>query len=404
MADVAQIPYQPVANPYGNIVGNINTAANTAQTQAQTQLTSQQAQQQAMNTQVQRASMPLIMQALNEANSDQSGANPGAPSTTPTTPGGTNPGKQTAQEDQSGTITGYNADSLEDKLRNQNYVAPYTQDELRQMQQYTTLSGMPGPAGDIGKARLAAMQARRQARIDTTTAQNQLQMGNTYDAATAVATKGKGAWSLLEATDKADADVIAKDSTDASGNFDEAAADTKATAYANHLAAVSHLYSGRPTHIDNGQLVDDKTGQAVTGQAQLFTGLDAKERQAEYDKAIEPMKWTTPDNVEHSDQRWRAPAAYGGYGGKTTPGQAMLTADQAARHQPDGAATYPPGVIPNAAVGQGPAAGGMAAPVHGAVAAVRVNAKNNAPQPTTGADIAAGKAAAQVRIRERCPA
>jgi hypothetical protein len=364
-------------------------------TNAQANLTSQQAQSAQMQNQVQRASMPLIMQALNEANADQSGSNPGVPSAAATTPSGTTPGQQTAQGDTTGaTVTGYNADSLEDKLRTQNYVTPYTQQEQHQLQQYTQLSGLPGQAGEIGKARLAAMQARRQARIDTTTAQNQLQMGNTYDAATAVATKGKGAWQAMEATDKADADAIAKDSTDASGNFDEAAADTKATAYANHLAAVSHLYSGRPTHIDNGQLVDDKTGQAVTGQAQLFTGLDAKERQAEYDKAVEPMKWTTPDNVEHSDQRWKAPVAYGGYGGKLTPAAAMLTADQAARHQPDGAATYPPGVIPNEAAGAGPASGGLAAPVHGAVAAVRVNAKNNAKLATTPADIAAGKAPA----------
>jgi hypothetical protein len=364
-------------------------------TNAQANLTSQQAQSAQMQNQVQRASMPLIMQALNEANADQSGSNPGVPSAAATTPSGTTPGQQTAQGDTTGaTVTGYNADSLEDKLRTQNYVTPYTQQEQHQLQQYTQLSGLPGQAGEIGKARLAAMQARRQARIDTTTAQNQLQMGNTYDAATAVATKGPGAWNLLNATDSADAAAIAKDSTSADGTFDQDGADAKATAYAQHLAAVSHLYSGRPTHMDNGQLVDDKTGQAVTGQAQLFTGLDAKERQAEYDKAMETVKWTTPDNVEHSDQRWRAPAAYGGYGGKLTPAAAMLTADQAARHQPDGAATYPPGVIPNAAVGQGPAAGGMAAPVHGAVAAVRVNAKNNRPAPTTGADIAAGKAPA----------
>jgi hypothetical protein len=390
MADVAQIPYQPVANPYGNIVGNINTAANTAQTQAQTQLTSQQAQQQAMNTQVQRASMPLIMQALNEANADQSSSNPGAPSQAPTTPGAQNPGQQAAQGDQSGSW--YNADSLEDTLRKKNYVTPYTPQELQMLKTGTALSMNPNNP-QAGKALVDRMQTQRQARIDTQTAQNQLLMGNTYDAATAVATKGKGAYQSLAAVDPADAAAIAKDTTDASGNFDEDAADTKATQYASHLAAVSHLYSGRPTDMNNGQLVDTKTGQAVTGRDQLFTGLDAKGRQAEWDKAVEPVKWTTPDNVEHQDERWRAPTAYGGYGGKLTPSQAVLAADQAARHTPNNAA-QDPGIIPNAAAGQGPAAGGLDAPTHGAVAAVRVNAKNNRPAPTTGADIAASKAPA----------
>jgi hypothetical protein len=69
--------------------------------------------------------------------------------------------------------------------------------------------------------------------------------------------------------------------------------------------------------------------------------------------------------------------------------QAVLAADQAARHAPDGAATQPPGVIPNAAAGNN-----AAPPSHGAAAAARVNAKNNAQPKTTGADIAAGTAPA----------
>jgi hypothetical protein len=211
-----------------------------------------------------------------------------------------------------------------------------------------------------------------------------------YDSATAVATKGKGSFRALEAIDQQDAAAIRKDATDENGQFDEDKADQIATKYATHLGAVSSLYNGRPLKMENGLLVDEKTGQAVTGRDQLFTGLNAEQRQKEWDKAVEPIKWTTPDNVEHQDQRWHAPTEYGGYGGKLTPAQAVLAADQAARHAPDGNA-HDPGVIPHAATA---GATPMGPATHGATAAARVGLQKNAKPPTTGADIAAGKAPA----------
>jgi hypothetical protein len=368
LGNIASANYGPTA-----VAGQQNTAANTA-------LTSQQAQQAGMQNQITRASMPLIMKALKDATEDQSASNPGSPS---------------SKADQSGVGSSWNysdhQDSIEDTLRQNNYVAPYTGREAQLLQASKSL-GVADPAR--GKALFDSMNAQREMRISQQTAQNQLKMGNMYDTATAVATKGQGSLDALGAVDPQDAATIRKNYTDASGNFDADAADAAATQYAQHTAAVAHLYSGRPTDMQNGQLVDTKTGQAVTGRDQLFTGLDAKERQAEYDKAIEPVKYTTPDNVEHQELRWKAPIQYGGYGGKLTPAQAVLSADQAARHAPDGSA-QPPGIIPNeAAAPVGNGNSGVLSPSHGAAAAARVNLKNTATPPTTGADIAAGNAPA----------
>ena len=373
MADISPVPFI-------NFNQSGLTAAQQGLTQAQTGVAQQQAEQQAMNTQIQRATMPLIMRSIQEASADQSGANAGNPEV----------GRAQAAAEQSGvagSIPGYSADSLEDTLRRQNYIQPYTQQELQMLKAGTALSMNPNNPG-AGKALIDRMEAGRQARIANMTAANQLQMGNTYDAATAVASKGEGAFKALLAVDPQDARAI--NPAAAAGNAEPTADDdAKATTYARHLAAVSHLYSGRPTKMENGQLVDEKTGQAVTGRDQLFTGLTAEQRQKEWDRATEVIKWTTPDNVEHSDERWKAPVAYGGYGGKLTPAQAVLAADQAARHAPDGSAVAPPGIIPQAA-----ARAGTAAPSHGATAQAHVNARNTAQPKTTGADIAAGSAPA----------
>lgn len=383
---MADISAQPFINYGASIAGQENTAANTGLTRAQTQLTGEQASQEAMNTQVQRATMPMIMHALTEASADQSGMNPG----NPVAGAGMRAGRAAGDQPD----TGYAADSLEDKVRNTNYVPPVTPQEEQMLKLGTAMSLNPKTAAG-GAAMIQRMQTQRQMRIETATAQNQNKMGNIYDAATAVAdyadkNGGKGAWKMLEKTDPADAKAIADSSKNADGDFDEDQADFKAANYAKHLAAVSSIYNGRPLKMENGQLFDERTGQKVTGRDQLFTGLGPKELQAEYDKAREPMKWTTPDNVEHQDERWHAPIEYGGYGGKLTPAQAALTADQAARHNvnaPDGS-IHPPGIVAHEAAKSG------ISPAHGAAAAARVNARQTAPQPTTGADIAAGKAPA----------
>jgi hypothetical protein len=387
-------------NPVGfmNFMGPQLTNAEAGQAVAQTGLTQQQAQSAAMQNQIQRASMPLIMNALNQATADQSGSNPGS-----TTAGGA--GGPAARQDQSGVL--YNQDSLEDTLRNQNYVTPYTPQEMKMLQASKTLS-IADPAR--GKAMFDQMNAQRQARIDMQTSQNQNAMGNTYDAATAVATRdpdGKtpgATFSALEATDPQDAAAIRAQAT-TDGQFDPAYADQLAGKYANHLAAVSHLYSGRGTKIENGQLIDEKTGQAVTGQTQTFTGLTGEQMQKEHDFWAGEMKYTTPDGVEHTQARWQAPVAYGGLGGKMTPAQAALAADQAARRKPGAGVAAPAqgGAAPPDNTGQAALAAAsthpLAAPANGASANTRLANRKGAltnPAPT-GADIAAGTAGATAK-------
>ena len=382
-------------NPVGfmNFMGPQLTNAEAGQANAGAALTGQQAQSAAMSNQVQRASMPLIMSALKEATDDQSGSNPGNPAG-----GGGGPA---ARSDQSGVL--YDANSLEDKLRNQNYVTPYTPQELKMLQASKTLS-IADPAR--GKAMFDSMNANRQARIDMQTSQNQNAMGNTYDAATAVATRDPGfktpgaTFSQLEAADPQDALAIRRQAVDENGQFDPAYADQLAGKYANHLAAVSHLYSGRPTKMENGQLIDEKTAQAVTGQAQTFTGLSAEQMQKAHDFWAGEMKWTTPDNSEHTAARWQAPTQYGGLGGKMTPNQAAMAADQAARRQPGPGVAGPAEGVEDHNLIHAPLAAASGSPVlpptNGGLASAKLAAhKNRADNPPpNGADIAAGQAGA----------
>src|SRR6202049_2883721 len=299
--------------------------ANVQETQQRAGLISQQSQTAGMQNQITRASMPLIMQAIQEAQADQSGVNPGGPdngsANTPTT---------------SGVQFGDHNQLLEEKLRDQNFVPPYLPGELQRVVQLTRLAGIPGMAGDYAKAQLAAVQTKRQARIDTTTATNQLKMGNMYDTATAgysVDPNGDrpgASLQALDAIDQQDADVIRQQATDPkTGKLDITKADDMAQQHMGHVAAVSHLYSGRPTHDVNGQLVDDKTSQAVVGQKQLYTGSTSEQLGADRQWAKGTVPVTMTDGSTENQPRWSAPKQQGGLG--MTPDQYAHQQDQARR-------------------------------------------------------------------------
>ena len=258
--------------------------ANQALTGQQTQIAAQQAQQAAIQTQIQRASLPLIQQALSEAQADQSGANPGNPNAGMGAKQGAGPGGDAGpQADQSGTFNySDHAGYIEDRLRGQNYVPPYTPQEMKQLQVAKTMS-IADP--QRGKAMFDMMDAQRKARIETQTAQNQQQMGNLYDTTAAIHTADPDGstpghtFTMLAQADPADAATIAKQVAKESGKeFDPTdssmlnRADDLAREYSGHVAAVSHLYSGRPTKDIDGQLVDERTGQPVAGQKHLYTG------------------------------------------------------------------------------------------------------------------------------------
>lgn len=327
MADVAA---QPFIN-FGQQAAEIGqTKASTALTGEQARGAGQQADTATMNNEIQRASMPLIMRSMQEAYADQSSGNAG-------------------NQERAAERSGVNAEdggwasrngSIEDSFRNQNFVEPVTQQEQAMLRYGTALSMSPNNAA-AGKALIDRMQTQRQMRIDQQTAHNQLRNGNIYDSATAVHnTDPEGdtpgaALQSLDAIDKPDAAAIRKLATDSSGKFDVAKADDMAREHAGHIAAVSHLYSGRPTKDVNGQLVDEKTDQPVTGQQHLYTGSTGDQLAKDREYAKEPIEVPLTTGGTTKMARWQAPEGPGGgFGGKVTPEQYALQQDRVRRNQP----------------------------------------------------------------------
>jgi hypothetical protein len=316
MADIAPIPF-------------INFGASQAQqgqAAASANLQNQQAQGVQMGNQITQASMPMIMQALNEANADQSGSNPGNPSAGQ---GQKTINGQSASDDQTGTGYGFDGANIETGLRNANYVQPWTPQEQQQLAQWTKLAGLPGPAGDMAKAKVAALQTQRQARIENQTAQNQNAMGNMYDSWGAASTADDPLMALaaVPGGKQVASQIALKYGNDRDG------AEEEAKAFLEHGAAVSHLYSGRPTHDVNGQLVDDKTGQNVIGQHQVYRGSTAEQLGADRKWAAEDVPVTFSDGSTGKRARYLVPVNQGGLGG-ITPDQYALQQDQARRKLP----------------------------------------------------------------------
>ena len=282
--------------------------------------------------------MPMITQAINEANADQSGSNPGNPAAgqrAKTING------QSASDDQSGTGYGYDGAGIETGLRNANYVQPWTDQEKQQLVQWSRLAGLPGPAGDMAKAKVAALQTQRQARIENQTAQNQNAMGNMYDSWGAASTADDPLQALASVPGgKSVASQIAlKYGNDRDG------AEEEAKAFLEHGAAVAHLYSGRPTHDVNGQLVDDKTDQNVIGQNQVYRGSTSEQLGADRKWASEDIPVTFSDGSTGRRQRSLVPVSMGGLGG-ITPDQYALQQDQARRKLPAALQAKDPGGPP----------------------------------------------------------
>ena len=330
MADIAAIPF----------VNFGLSQAQQAQAQSGGQLEAQQAQALAYQNQITQASMPAVMQALSNGFSDQSSGNAGNPDAGIAATGATGPGGDDGATANASGVAPYNASNLEDMIRDQNFVTPWTQQEQQQLQYWTRLAGLPGMAGDMARARIQALQIQRQARIDNQTANNQRTMGNVYDASAAVVNRdpdGKNpgsTYATLLATDPRDAAVVRQQATTPDGKLDLQQADMLSRQYAAHLAAVSHLYAGRPTDMVNGQLIDKATGQAVVGQDQLFTGSTPDQRGKDYEYALAPIPIKFTDGTTQDMPRWKAPTDQGGFGGRLTPEQYMLQQDQMRRIKP----------------------------------------------------------------------
>jgi len=337
MADIAS---QPFIN-YGL------SQAEQGKAQADAALVGQQAQTAAMQNKIMAASMPMVMQALDETGAGQSGVN------------SSNPRKingQSASDDQTGTGHGFDGADIETTFRDQNTIQPWTPDEQQQLTRWTGLAGLPGMAGDMAKAKMAALQTQRQARIENTTIANQQRMGNMYDMWGAASTAPDPLRALASVPGGSPvAAAINKRHPD-----DKAGARAEAKAFLEHGAAVSHLYAGRPTHDVNGQLVDDKTDQSVIGQHQVYRGSTAEQLGEDRKFAVGQVDVPTTSGTSIKMSRLDAPVEYGGVRGpngeKLTADQYALQQDQARRKLPAAEQSKDPGGAPVQVPSQPPTA------------------------------------------------
>lgn len=300
MADISPVPF----------INFGNENAQVGLTGAQTAEAQQRAQEIGLKNQITQAAMPLIKQGLDEAMADQTGANTGA--------------------DTSGVRKNshgwYDGDNIEQQYRDANFVPPVTQQEMAKMKAGAALKMATGNSAMWDMA----MQ-QRQLRVETATATNQLNMGNVYDAMT------RG---VLREPNRAYYAALQKVAPDAAAKIDDhlgadasiEAKNQEAKEFAERVAFNSHLYSGRPTKMDNGMLLDEKAGEPVPGQEQVFTGLSPKERQEEYDKWIAPVQVPMTGGGTQEMARWQAPPEQGGTNGKITPAQQVARADAVARN------------------------------------------------------------------------
>jgi hypothetical protein len=391
MADVTV----PLLDPnYGQqIAGAQQSFAGAGLARQQTGLVEQQTESAALQNQIQRLSMPMIQQALAESAADQSGGNASVERSgvNPVTPAPGAGGAPAAAPSGGGWDT--RTTNIEDAFRQQSFVQPWTQQELQQLKLAKAV-GVGNP--ERGKALSDMVTTQRQARIDNQTAANQLRNGNTYDTATAVhntdpdGTTPGAALLALESNDRPDADAIRKAATGPDGKLDVARADEMAREHAGHIAAVAHLYSGRPTEIKDGQLVDTKTGQPVTGQKHLYTGSTGDQLAADRQWMMVEIPVTLTNGDKINMQRWQAPKEQGGFGGTVTPGEYALQQDRARRNLPPDQRAADKGGPPVASPSQN-ASGAAPAPA-------------TQPKPAVGAALAPAKAAAAAKAQTLEPA
>jgi hypothetical protein len=101
---------------------------------------------------------------------------------------------------------------------------------------------------------------------------------------------------------------------------DPATQDQQARDWAGAMGLQAHSWSGRPTTMQNGVLIDQPTSSPVVGSNQLLTGLTPEDKQAAYTEAMQPI---TLDNglPGRNYQKF----------GMTAPEQYIMAKDKAAR-------------------------------------------------------------------------
>jgi hypothetical protein len=171
------------------------------------------------------------------------------------------------------------------------------------------VAGMPEVGAAIGAQYDAQVAGENQRRM--------LGASASYQSADQVANAPEGAaWETLNRTQP---DVAAKLKQQyANDTPDQLDADVRA--FAQHIGAATHQYSGRDTGMENGVLVDKPSGKQVLGTDQLLTGLSA----ADKEKAFASANEIVTIGAGLPTARWKAE-------GFASPEAYVVHADRAAR-------------------------------------------------------------------------
>lgn len=323
MADL--IPWSNLLPQYQSPQAMAASAASTANTQAQTGLIGAQTQGVDIGNQSSQLSLDALRQAMNGGGAPGPGSNVGGSS--PSIGG-----------------TGVDPDDVTQHAIQSFAPLPTARPAavLNQMYAYSR-AGKPDIAAAIGAQYDAQVQGANQ--------QRQLSANQAYQTAQSVADAPPGAaFAVLSRYNPQAAEAIKKQYPDDSG----AQLDADVREYAGHVGAATHQYTGRPTDMENGVLVDKNAGRPVLGTDQVLTGLSAEAKQKAFNEANAPI--TVGDQL--AQPTWKA-------AGYPSAEAYVVAADRAARssaaNPPQGGPPTTPGQIP-ASTSQLPASSSQSTP------------------------------------------
>jgi trimeric autotransporter adhesin len=155
---------------------------------------------------------------------------------------------------------------------------------------------------------------------------------------------------------------------------DPAVQDQQARQWAASYALNAHQFSGRPTTMNNGVMIDTQTGTPVVGQDQVMTGLTPEAKAAAYEEAMQPV--TLGNGLPGRNYQ---------LAGMASPEQYVINKDRAAR-------------LSGATKASNAAAASTVAPVPGSTSAVAPRAPPAANAPPSTAPSPARSAPAPTAI------
>lgn len=310
-----------VTGPGSTFLQSLQLPSAIANTQANTALQGQQAAEAAaqttgLNLANQKTSMllsnlPDMLGSL--------GGQPSVPGASPQSPSGSPGGVPIGQ-------TGVDGDDVQGHAFNQYAPIPTARPpQVAQKVAAATILYGPEAGNAIGAQYDAAVNGANQKR--------QLDATQSYLTAQSVATAPAGAaWDTLNRFNpQAAAQVKQQHPSD-----DPAELDADVRSFASHIGAATHQYTGRPTDMQNGVLVDKVDGKPVVGTDQVLTGLDAAGKQ----KAFDDANTMVTVGAGLPQPKWQA-------AGAASAEAYVIAADRAARSSvTQGAAPTAPGGAP----------------------------------------------------------